>query len=431
MIAAVSLFAGGCEKEPPTKEETRAVTAEIVDAAQRVTDHKSEITIRPGARVLRLDSSGPIAPDNVYLRMGEPSRISSLRHAFDGIAHRHKLFVSSTSSAGGVRFEFAADATITQIVHVVTPLSSRVNAAPRRNSQPPELAIILDDVGYDRTAADALLSLPFTFTLSVLPHLPLSSEVAEEAYRRGDEVMLHLPMQSNAGAPESVELRVGMNAAQVNSALSAMLETVPHAAGVNNHEGSLATSDPALMDALMPALRQRGLFFIDSRTTAATVAYDAAKTGVCMLHPEKCFLTMLFTPGAIRAQLNSLVRTHIHDGSAIAIGHPHPETIAALAEYRPGLSNRGGFVWSSPLSSSIKAAFSPVSPYRHSYRSKSVLAIHFAAISGASLSIPALPHLILRGTEGDYVSLDRNNILHGCRNVGFQGMPEASSRRPS
>lgn len=341
MIAAVSLFAGGCEKEPPTKEETRAVTAEIVDAAQRVTDHKSEITIRPGARVLRLDSSGPIAPDNVYLRMGEPSRISSLRHAFDGIAHRHKLFVSSTSSAGGVRFEFAADATITQIVHVVTPLSSRVNAAPRRNSQPPELAIILDDVGYDRTAADALLSLPFTFTLSVLPHLPLSSEVAEEAYRRGDEVMLHLPMQSNAGAPESVELRVGMNAAQVNSALSAMLETVPHAAGVNNHEGSLATADPSLMEALMPALRQRGLFFIDSRTTAATVAYDAAKYWGVHAASRTAFLDDAVSPGAIRAQIELAGQDAMRDGSAIAIGHPHPETIAALADTVPVLESRG------------------------------------------------------------------------------------------
>ena len=78
--------------------------------------------------------------------------------------------------------------------------------------------------------------------------------------------------------PEPDELRVGMRAQEVPAALAGMLETVPHAVGVNNHEGSRATSDPALMDALMPALRERGLFFIDSRTAAATVAYDAAAT---------------------------------------------------------------------------------------------------------------------------------------------------------
>ena len=110
------------------------------------------------------------------------------------------------------------------------------------------LAIILDDLGYDRAAADSLLALPFPLTVSVIPHLPLSTEVAEEAYRRGDQVLLHLPMESESQdvKHESVELRVGMNSQQVESALAAMLETVPHAAGVNNHQGSRATADPAL-----------------------------------------------------------------------------------------------------------------------------------------------------------------------------------------
>jgi len=341
-LIATALFSVGCEKKSLTKKDSRAVTSEIVDAARRVTEHKSEITICPGARVFSSDSAGPIAPDNVYLLIGEPSRLSPLRRAFNDIARRHNLSVSSTSSGGGVRFEFAFDGTTTQIVHIVTPLfSSRADAAPRRNSGNPELAIILDDVGYDRAAADALLSLPFTFTLSVLPHLPLSSEVAEEAYRRGDEVMLHLPMQSETATPEGIELRVGMNAAQVNSALSEMLETVPHATGINNHEGSLATADPALMEALMPALRRRGLFFIDSRTTAATVAYDAAKHSGVRAASRKVFLDDAVSPAAIRAQLDLAARDAVRDGSAIAIGHPHPETIAALADGVPILESRG------------------------------------------------------------------------------------------
>lgn len=341
LIASAFLFVVGCEKEPLTKKEIRAVTAEVVGAAQRVTEHRSEITIRPGARVFSSDSADPIVPDNVYLLIGEPSRISSLSRAFHEIARRHNLSVSDTTSGGGVRFEFAFDGNTTQIVHVVTPLSSRANSAARRNSRNPQLAIILDDVGYDRAAADALLSLPFTFTLSVLPHLPLSSEVAEEAYRRGDEVMLHLPMQSESATPGGVELRVGMNAAQVNSALGDMLGTVPHAAGVNNHEGSRATADPALMEVLMPALRQRGLFFIDSRTTAATVAYDAAKQSGVRAASRRVFLDDAVSPGAIRAQLDLAARDAVRDGSAIAIGHPHPETIAALADGVPVLESRG------------------------------------------------------------------------------------------
>ena len=107
----------------------------------------------------------------------------------------------------------------------------------------------MDDLGGDRSLGDAVLALPFPLTLSVLPYQPFSNELAEKAFRRGDQVLLHLPMEAESKAvkPEPDELRVGMNAAQVPAVLAGMLATVPHAVGVNNHEGSRATSDPALM----------------------------------------------------------------------------------------------------------------------------------------------------------------------------------------
>ncbi len=120
-----------------------------------------------------------------------------------------------------------------------------------------------------------------------------------------------------------------------------MLDTVPHAAGVNNHQGSRATADPALMAALMPALRDRGLFFIDSRTTAATVAYAAAERSGVRAASRKVFLDDTPTREAVLAQLDLAARDAIRDGSAIAIGHPHAETIAALAESLPRLEARG------------------------------------------------------------------------------------------
>ena len=127
----------------------------------------------------------------------------------------------------------------------------------------------------------------------------------------------------------------------MQSALNGMLETVPHAVGVNNHQGSRATSDPALMQELMPALRSRGLFFIDSRTTAATVAYDAAERADVPAASRKVFLDDKQERGAILAQLDLAVKDAMRDGSAIAIGHPHPATIAALSEAVPKLQARG------------------------------------------------------------------------------------------
>ena len=212
-----------------------------------------------------------------------------------------------------------------------------------RGRRDARLAIIIDDLGYDREAADSLLALGFPLTVSVLPHLPLSTEVAEEAYRRGDQVMLHLPMQSvNATAKtEEVELRVGMNEQQVDSALAGMLETVPHAVGVNNHQGSRATADPALMAALMPELRRRGLFFVDSRTLASTVAYSTAERLGVRAASRKVFLDDSENREAILEQLELAAHDAERDGFAIAIGHPRPDTIAVLAIDLPRLASRG------------------------------------------------------------------------------------------
>ena len=222
---------------------------------------------------------------------------------------------------------------------------SRAGAHPpaARAKGTPRLAIIVDDLGSDRDAADSLLKLPFPLTISVLPHLPLSSAIAEEAHRRGDEVLLHLPMEADSPAaePEAIELRVGMNAAQVESLLAGMLETVPHAAGVNNHQGSRATADPALMDALMPLLREHRLFFIDSRTTAATVAYDTAERLGVRAASRKVFLDDTPSRVAILTQLDLAAADALRDGEAIAIGHPRPATISALAEGLPRIEARG------------------------------------------------------------------------------------------
>jgi len=222
---------------------------------------------------------------------------------------------------------------------------------PRAGSRPPasrpkgnpRLAIIIDDLGNDSDSADSLLELPFPLTISILPHLPLSSAIAEEAHRRGHKVLLHLPMEaaSPAAEPEAIELRVGMNAAQVESLLAGMLETVPHAAGANNHQGSRATADPALMETLMPLLRERRLFFIDSRTTAATVAYDAAERLGVRAASRKVFLDDTPSREAILAQLDQAAADALRDGEAIAIGHPRPATISALAEGLPRLEARG------------------------------------------------------------------------------------------
>ena len=333
----------GCEKKPLMKPELRAITAEVVAAAEKVTQRKSEITIRPEHQPFQGAATGQLPADNIYVSLADPAQTSALTRALDQIARRHKLDVVETSSGGVLRFDYAFNRTRTHTIHVVTPLASRARPPAKQGAANARLAIILDDFGYDRAAADTLLALPFPLTVAVIPHLPLSTEVAEEAFRRGDQVLLHLPMESESDSakPEEIELHVGMTEGQVNEALAGMLDSVPHAVGVNNHQGSRATADAALMQALMPALRQRGLFFIDSRTTAATVAYDTAERDGVRAASRKVFLDDTPTHEAILAQLDLAARDAQRDGSSIAIGHPHPATIAALREGVPRLEARG------------------------------------------------------------------------------------------
>jgi polysaccharide deacetylase 2 family uncharacterized protein YibQ len=344
LLSGAMIFClAGCTRKPLSKSERRAVTSEIVASAQRVTAHKSEITIRPQAERSAGGAPTQIAADNIYISLYDPAQTVALEDALSDIARRHDLKIVATTSNGILQFEFTLKGIRTHTIHIAAPTASQPHAPASPASGNASLAIILDDLGYDRAAADSLLALPFPLTVSVIPHLPLSTEVAEEAYRRGDQVLLHLPMESESPdvKHESVELRVGMNSQQVESALAAMLETVPHAAGVNNHQGSRATADPALMQELMPALRDRGLFFIDSRTTTATVAYDVAERSGVPASSRKVFLDDNPTKEAVRAQLNLAARDAVRDGSAIAIGHPRPGTIAALAETLPQLKSRG------------------------------------------------------------------------------------------
>jgi uncharacterized protein len=235
---------------------------------------------------------------------------------------------------------------IQSLLHANRTAKSRPAPAPhpsRPVASGPKLAIILDDVAADTGAVDGIFALHYPLTLSVLPNHPQSAEIATEAHRRGYQVMLHLPMESLANeTAEAQELRPGMSPSEISRTLDAMLHTVPYAAGVNNHQGSRATSDAQLMSELMPVLRSHQLFFIDSRTTAATVAYEAAQSaGVHSAFRNVPFLDDVQEAGAVRRQLELAAKDAREKGQAIAIGHPHSATLRALAEFLPEAEERG------------------------------------------------------------------------------------------
>jgi uncharacterized protein len=226
-------------------------------------------------------------------------------------------------------------------VEVARPATPPPHPHPVANG--PRLAIILDDVGSDPSVIETIFALHYPLTLSVLPNHPRSAEIAAEAHRRGYEIMLHLPMESVANeSAEPSELHPGMSSTQIGSTLNSMLSSVPDAVGVNNHQGSLATSNPQLMAELMQQLHARHLFFIDSRTTAATTAYEHAQSaGVPSAFRNVPFLDDVQEVGPIRRQLELAFKDAREKHEAIAIGHPHAETLRVLAELLPQAESQG------------------------------------------------------------------------------------------
>jgi polysaccharide deacetylase 2 family uncharacterized protein YibQ len=121
-----------------------------------------------------------------------------------------------------------------------------------------------------------------------------------------------------------------------------MLDAVPEADGVNNHQGSGATADAALMNELMRVLKDEDVFYVDSRTTRATVAFEAAKReGVRTAFRNVPFLDDVQNKETIKRQLRTAIEGAKQKGEAIAIGHPHSETLAALGEMLPRARGQG------------------------------------------------------------------------------------------
>jgi len=198
-------------------------------------------------------------------------------------------------------------------------------------------AIVIDDLGQDMQGTRAVLALPYPLTFSVLPHLPASRETSATAALAGREVMLHLPMEpiGDRISPGQGAILVGMHAPEVARIVAADLDSVPNAAGVNNHMGSRATSDPALMTAVMKELAARRLYFIDSRTAASTVALDAARLAGIPAFYRSVFLDDIETVDYTLSQLRAFRGVIERQGTALAIGHPHSTTITALAKFLP------------------------------------------------------------------------------------------------
>jgi len=206
--------------------------------------------------------------------------------------------------------------------------------------KPPRVAIIIDDLGYDRHMAEKLIDLNAPLTLSILPHSPHQESIARLAHDRGLEVMLHLPMEPVEYPeinPGPGVLLAAMGPDELLRVLEEDLAAVPHAQGVNNHMGSRLTARSEQMYQVFSVLKRHGLFFIDSRTTNESVCRSSARLFQIPFTQRDVFLDHNHDAAFIRKQIRELVRIAQLKGEAVGIAHPHSTTYAILKEELPAL----------------------------------------------------------------------------------------------
>jgi len=225
----------------------------------------------------------------------------------------------------------------------VPPEKKSVKPPPPDEKQLPQVAIIIDDLGYDRKLAKKLADLNAVLTFSILPYGPFTDSIASMLNARGLEIMLHLPMEPMeypSVNPGPGTLLTSMTPDQLISQLKENLNAVPYIKGVNNHMGSKMTAESSQMYQIFSVLKERKLFFIDSRTTPRTLCKPSARLFQILFAQRDVFLDHLQDADFIRRQVKELVRIARQNGYAVGIGHPHLITYTILREMLPELQTQ-------------------------------------------------------------------------------------------
>ena len=207
----------------------------------------------------------------------------------------------------------------------------------------PKVAIIIDDLGYDSDLAFSFLKLDLELSLSILPSAPFTDIIVREANKKGREIILHQPMESKGYPsvdPGPGALFLSMNEREIRQILDENLREITGAKGVNNHMGSSFTENREKMLLILQELKNRGLFYVDSRTTKGTVGLEQAKKIGLPTAERTVFLDNSPDPKAICVQIERLLEIAENSGSAIGIGHPYNETFDIIEEYQDRLRDK-------------------------------------------------------------------------------------------
>ncbi|HYD97839.1 MAG TPA: divergent polysaccharide deacetylase family protein [Alphaproteobacteria bacterium] len=218
-----------------------------------------------------------------------------------------------------------------------------------RNARPwplplkgPSVAIVIDDVGIDRKRSARAVALPGPLTMAFLPYARDLPQQAGQARANGHELMVHMPMEPQTkDDPGPGALLIGLGRDDIVARTRKALASFDGFIGLNNHMGSRFTENREGMLPVLAELRGRGLMFLDSRTSAKSVGEATARSLGLATTSRDVFLDNEMTAAAVRAQLDRVEQIARRHGTAVAIGHPHDVTLAALEPWLASLPAKG------------------------------------------------------------------------------------------
>lgn len=273
-------------------------------------------------------SLGDIQFQTIEIPAPDPARFRvSLEQILARLPRTPRLFLR-TPDAHDMEIRILGVATHRIILQPETQLPAPSQSTSGR------LVIIVDDLGQDLVAAQSLVALDIPVVFSILPYTPKAQATAQIAHRAGRDVLVHLPCEPH-GFPHPNSgpgtLMASMDPARIEALVDEAFSRVPHAIGANNHMGSRFTEDYVGVAAMLEALRQRGKIFVDSATTPKSAVPAVCRDANLPYLRRTTFLDNVASTSAILAQLRKAEVLAQKKGTAIAIGHPYPQTLRALS----------------------------------------------------------------------------------------------------
>lgn len=205
-----------------------------------------------------------------------------------------------------------------------------------------QLAIVIDDCGSSTEILQKFNTIPIPLTYAVMPNKKYTAECAESGYEANRKIFVHMPMQPlNIQSSETVYIGTDMSDSKVKATADEMLDQVPHATGMNNHQGSMATADTRLMEDVMSVLKKRRLMYLDSRTNSASIGEQLASSMGIATSRNNLFIDNDADVSSVKNRLRQAGQIAKNNGSAIVIGHCRLNTAQAICEMVGELNKEG------------------------------------------------------------------------------------------